>query len=56
MSYRESLRDIETSPAAQETKLYQRGFRATVRRATLAGANETSHWRIYTALVRTDKC
>ena len=43
----ESLRDIETCLAAQAGKLYQIGFRAPVRRSTLADANERRDWRIY---------
>ena len=44
---RESLRDIETCLAAQAGKLYRIGFRAPVRRSTLADANERRDWRIY---------
>ena len=47
LSYRESLRDIETCLSAQASKLYHMGFREPVRRATLADANETRDWRIY---------
>ena len=47
LTYRESLRDIETCLAAQAGKLYQIGFRAPVRRSTLADANERRDWRIY---------
>ena len=34
LTYRDSLRDIETCLAAQGAKLYQTGFRAPVRRST----------------------
>ena len=44
---RESLRDIKICLAAQAGKLYQIGFRAPVRRSTLADANERRDWRIY---------
>jgi len=47
LTYRESPRDIETCLSAQAAKLYHMGFRETVRRSTLADANETRDWRIY---------
>jgi hypothetical protein len=47
LTYRESLRDIETCLAAQSAKLYHMGFRGPVRRSTLADANEAHDWRIY---------
>ena len=47
LTYRESLRDIEVCLAAHRRKLYHSGFRTPVRRATLADANETRDWRIY---------
>ena len=47
LTYRESLRDIETCLAAQQAKLYHMGLREPVRRSTLADANETRDWRIY---------
>lgn len=47
LTYRESLRDIETCLSAQAGKLYHMGFREPVRRATLADANEARDWRIY---------
>jgi hypothetical protein len=47
LTYRESLRDIETCLCAQPSKLLPMGFRAPVRRSTLADANETRDWRIY---------
>jgi Domain of unknown function (DUF4372)/Transposase DDE domain len=47
LTYRESLRDIETCLAAQATKLYHMGFREPVKRSTLADANESRDWRIY---------
>jgi hypothetical protein len=47
LTYRESLRDIETCLSAQAAKLYHMGFRQAVRRATLADANERRDWRIY---------
>jgi transposase len=50
LTYRESLRDIETCLSAQAAKRYHMGFRETVRRSTLADANETRDWRIYAEL------
>jgi len=53
LTYRESLRDIETCLSGQAAKLYHMGFREPVRRSTLADANETRDWRIYAALAQT---
>ena len=47
LTYRESLRDIETCLRAMQPKLYHAGFRAKVARNTLAKANENRDWRIY---------
>ena len=47
LTYRESLRDIETCLTAQAAKLYHMGLREPVRRSTLADANELRDWRIY---------
>ncbi len=47
LTYRESLRDIETCLRAMNTKLYHAGIRGRVSRSTLADANETRDWRIY---------
>ena len=47
LTYRESLRDIEACLQVQSAKLYHMGFHQPVRRATLADANETRDWRIY---------
>ena len=47
MTYRESLRDIETCLRALEPKLYHAGFRGRVSRSTLADANRTHDWRIF---------
>jgi hypothetical protein len=52
LTYRESLRDIETCLSAQTAKLYHMGFRDPVRRSTLADANESRDWRIYAALAQ----
>jgi hypothetical protein len=47
LTYRESLRDIEACLAIQSSKLYHMGIRTSVRRSTLADANERRDWRIY---------
>jgi hypothetical protein len=47
MTYRESLRDIEACLGAQPSKLYGMGLREAVARSTLADANETRDWRIW---------
>jgi hypothetical protein len=47
LTYRESLRDIEACLSAHAGKLYHMGFRAPVRRSTLAEANQGRDWRIY---------
>jgi transposase len=46
LTYRESLRDIETCLRAMQPKLYHLGIRGRVARSTLADANETRDWRI----------
>jgi hypothetical protein len=50
LTYRESLRDIETCLLANQTKLYGMGFRSPVKRSTLADANERRDWRIWSDL------
>jgi len=47
LTYRESLRDIETCLSAQANKLYHMGIREAVSRSTLADANANRDWRIY---------
>src|SRR6185436_7547279 len=47
LTYRESLRDIETCLRAMQSKLYHLGIRGHVSRSTLADANEKRDWRIY---------
>ena len=53
LTYRESLRDIEVCLAAQQSKLYHSGFRAPIKRSTLADANESRDWRIYADFAQT---
>jgi Domain of unknown function (DUF4372)/Transposase DDE domain len=50
LTWRESLRDIETSLSANAAKLYAMGFRSAVKRSTLADANELRDWRIWADL------
>lgn len=47
LTFRESLRDIETCLRAMGPKLYHAGFRGRISRSTLADANRTHDWRIY---------
>jgi hypothetical protein len=47
LTYRESLRDIETCLGAVPTKLYHAGFRSRISRSTLADANKRRDWRIW---------
>ena len=47
LTYRESLRDIETCLRAARGKLYHMGIRSLVSRNTLAHANAIRDWRIY---------
>jgi len=50
LTYRESLRDIETCLRTFQPQLYHMGIRGTVSRNTLAHANETRDWRMYADL------
>jgi len=47
LTWRESLRDIEVTLGANANKLYAMGLRHTVHRSTLADANESRDWRIW---------
>jgi transposase len=47
LTYRDSLRDVETCLRALRDKLYRCGFRGRISRSTLADANEKRDWRIY---------
>ena len=47
LTYRESIRDIETCLRAVGNKLYHMGIRSTVSRNNLSHANGTRDWRIY---------
>jgi hypothetical protein len=50
LTSRESLRDIEVTLTANRHKLYAMGLRHEVHRSTLADANETRDWRIWSDL------
>jgi len=50
ITWRESLRDIEASLSANASKLYAMGFRSMIKRSTLADANESRDWRIWSDL------
>jgi hypothetical protein len=47
LTYRESLRDIESCLPALQGKLYHMGLRGKASRSTLADANESHDWRIF---------
>ena len=47
LTFRESLRDIETCLRAVRPRLYHAGFRGEISRSTLADANRAHDWRIY---------
>lgn len=47
LTYRESLRDIETCLHALQPKLYHAGFHGKVSKSTLADANKRRDWRIW---------
>src|SRR3989339_1633002 len=47
LTYRESLRDIETCLRAMKNKLYHLGIRNNISRSTLADANEKRDCKIY---------
>lgn len=47
LTYRESLRDIQSCLRATQRKLYHMGIRGKVSRNTLANANQVRNWRIY---------
>jgi hypothetical protein len=47
LTFRESLRDVETCLRALGPKLYHAGFRGKISRSTLADANRAHDWRIY---------
>ena len=52
LTFRESLRDIETCLRALGPKLYHAGLRGKISRSTLADANRTHDWHIYADLAQ----
>ena len=52
MTFRESLMDIEICLRSRSDILYHLGFRSVVAHSTLADANRTRDWRIYTDLAQ----
>ena len=53
LTYRESLRNIETCLGAVGGKLYHMGFRSSVARSTQPDANESRDWHIYADFAQT---
>jgi len=53
LSYRESLRDIESCLNSQSRKLYHMGIKGNVARMNLARANERRDWRIFAEFAQT---
>ena len=47
LTYRESLRDIESCLNSMSRRLYHMGFRGKISKSTLADANEKRPWQIY---------
>lgn len=47
LTFRDSLRDIETCLRAVQNKLYHIGIRSNISRSTISDANEKRDWRIY---------
>jgi uncharacterized protein DUF4372/DDE family transposase len=47
LTFRESLRDVETCLRSRHDQLYHLGIRGEVSRSVLADANRERHWRIY---------
>jgi Transposase DDE domain/Domain of unknown function (DUF4372) len=47
LTYRESLRDVESCLQTMKSRLYHMGIRGRVTRTNLSGANEARDWRIY---------
>ena len=52
LTYRESLRDIETCLRAMGSRLYHMGIRGRMSRNILTRANARRDWRIYEAFAR----
>jgi hypothetical protein len=52
LTFRESLRDIESCLRSMHSKLYHMGIRGQISRNTLANANNQRDWRIYSDFAR----
>ena len=52
LTFRESLRDIQTCLQAMQTKLYHAGLHGSAARSTLADANEKRSWQIFADLAQ----
>ena len=52
LTYRESLRDIETCLRSRQAQLYHLGFHGSISHSTLADANLNRDWRIYADLAQ----
>src|SRR4030043_244964 len=52
LTFRESLRDIETCLRSLQSKLHHAGFRSRISRSTLGDANRRRDWRIYSDLAQ----
>jgi hypothetical protein len=50
LTWRESLRDIEVTLGANSNKLYAMGLRHEIHRSTLADANDSRDWRMWSDL------
>ena len=53
LTFRESLRDVETCLRSRREQLYHLGIRGEVSRSALADANRERDWRIYRDLAQT---
>ena len=52
VTYRHSLRDVETCLRSRQRQLYHMGLRSSVSHSTLADANRSRDWRIYADLAQ----
>lgn len=52
LTFRESLRDVETCLRSRQDQLYHLGIRGEVSHSTLADANRERDWRIYSDLAQ----
>ena len=52
LTYRDSLADIEVCLRSRPEQLYHMGFRSTIAHSTLAEANASQDWRIYSDLAQ----